>query len=98
MYRGTTPTVTLTLPEEYDLTGCKVFVSLSDKNYYKTVTLTDVRVSGNTVKFSLTQVESLGLPSKVLIQLNWLYSNGSRLCTKIVSFDTRKNLINEVLE
>lgn len=97
MYRGATPTVTLTLPESIDLTGCTVYVTLSDENYRQVLSKEFEGVSGNVITFLLTQSESLKLPSTVLVQVNMLFQNGSRACTKIASFDTHKNLINEVL-
>lgn len=97
MYRGTTPTLTLTLPEGTDFTGATVYVTLSDENRNVIITTTDVDIDDNVISLFLTQEQTLSLPGTVLIQVNWTYGDRLRACTNIVSFDTKKNLINEVL-
>lgn len=97
MYRGTTPTLTLTLPEGTDFSGATVYVSLSDERRKEIMRVTDLEIEDNVISLFLTQEQSLALPSTVLIQVNWTYGDGRRACSNIVSFDTKRNLINEVL-
>ena len=97
MYRGTTPTLTLTLPEGTDFTGATVYVSLSDDHRNEPMRVTDLDIEDNVISLFLSQEQTLALPKRVLIQVNWTYGDGTRACSNIVSFDTKKNLINEVL-
>lgn len=97
MYRGTTPTLTLTLPEGTDFSGSTVYVSLSDDRRNELMRVTDLDIEDNVISLFLSQEQTLALPNRVLIQVNWTYGTGERACSNIVSFDTKKNLINEVL-
>lgn len=96
MYRGTTPTLTLTFPQGTDFTGCDVYVSISGQNRQELYRLTNPPIEDNVISIFLTQEQTLSLPNYVLIQVNWTYGN-NRACSNIVSFDTRRNLISEVL-
>lgn len=100
MIRATTPTYTLSLPDdsEVDLTDAsKVFFAMSQGSYTikKQVTPTDA----HTVEVYLTQDETLelkdGKPAD--IQLNWIYSGGARMATKVKSVQVDKQLLKEVL-
>ena len=99
MYRGTTPTLTLTLPEGTDFTGSTVYVSLSSDKGNELLRLTgeDLDIQENVISLYLTQEQTLALPWHVLIQVNWTYESGERACSNVVSFDTKRNLINEVI-
>ena len=97
MYRGTTPTLTLTFPEGTDFTGATVYVSLSDDRKNELMRVTDLDIEDNAISLFLSQEQTLALPPVVLIQVNWTYGTGERACSNIVSFDTKRNLINEVL-
>lgn len=99
MFRGTTPTLTLTFPEGTDFTGTTVYVSLSDDKRKEIMRITgeDLEITENVISIYLSQEQTLALPPIVLIQVNWTYGTGERACSNIVSFDTKRNLINEVL-
>lgn len=97
MYRGTTPTITLSFPEGTDFSGATVYVSLSSDDRKELLRITDLDIQDNVISLYLTQEQTLALPNRVLIQVNWTYGDGTRACSNIVSFDTKKNLINEVL-
>ena len=99
MYRGTTPTLTLTFPEGTSFANTTVYVSLSDnkRNEVMRVTGPDLDIDENVISLYLEQEQTLALPPVVLIQVNWTYGTGERACSNIVSFDTKRNLINEVL-
>lgn len=100
MYRGITPTIILTFPEGTDFTDSTVYVSLSDHSRKEIMRLTgeDLTINQNVISLYLTQEQTLALPWLVYIQVNWTYGDGSRACSKIVSFATKKNLIDEVLQ
>lgn len=97
MYRGTTPTLTLTFPEGTDFSGSDVYVSLSDQKRNELIRMENPPIEDNVISIFLTQEQTLSLPNYVLIQVNWTYGDGSRACSNIVAFDTKKNLIDEVL-
>lgn len=101
MYKGTTPTLTLTLPQEVDLTGADVYITFCNeqKNILMTLKDTDeeVDVQGNVIELSLSQAQTLRLTNRVFLQVNWTYSGGIRACSNIVEFNVKRNLMNEVL-
>ena len=96
MYRGTTPTLILTFPEGTDFSGSDVYVSLSDQKRNELFRMENPPIEDNVISIFLTQEQTLALPAYVLIQVNWTYGN-RRACSNIVSIDTKRNLINEVL-
>lgn len=96
MYRGTTPTLTLTFPEGTDFSGSTVYVSLSDQKRNELIRIENPPIEDNVISIFLTQEQTLALPNYVLIQVNWTYGN-KRACSNIVSIDTKRNLISEVL-
>ena len=96
-YRGTTPTLTLTFPEGTSFANTTVYVSLSDNKLNEIMRITDLNISDNVISLYLSQEQTLALPPVVLIQVNWTYGTGERACSNIVRFDTKQNLINEVL-
>ena len=97
MYRGTTPTLTLTFPEGTSFANTTVYVSLSDDRRNEIMRVTDLSIEDNIISLYLDQEQTLALPPIVLIQVNWTYGTGERACSNVVSFDTKRNLINEVL-
>lgn len=102
MYRGTTPTFTMTLPEEIDLSNAdNVYVTFSGKD---SVLLTkgteDLQIKRNVVKVTLTQSETIGFPSRVMLQINWTYTDGNtqkRACSNIKTVEFKTNLIEKEL-
>lgn len=91
MLRGTTPTVTLTLPEDIDLSGATVaYMSFGQaETDLFDVELARLTLSGNTATATLTQAETLQLAAgiKTKIQLRWLKS-GVAYGTRIVTVPT----------
>ena len=98
--RGTTPTFTLTFPEGTDLTqASSVYVSFQNGDTRFDKTGSDVTVTERTVELSLTQAETLALNSgSVMIQVNWVYPNGTRAASEIVSCLIGDNLLGEEIE
>lgn len=104
MYRGTTPTYTLTLPEGTDLSGAdQIIVTIADADQHKILEKSgeDLTIADNTIEVRLTQEETLRLPAgQVLIQVNWTFVSGTntdRACTNIVAVPSLRNLHNEVI-
>lgn len=104
MYRGTTPTYTLTLPETVDLTeATEVIVTFATTNHEILLEkhLADVEIELNTISVWISQEESLLFPIGLIeIQVNWTYVSGEhtdRACTEIVSVTSHRNLHDEVI-
>ena len=99
MYRGITPTITMVLPEGTDLSFADyVYVTFSNQKKTPTITKSgaDLSIDENIVVTELTQAETLALGETVLVQINWV-TNNKRACTNVVGFNTKRNLLNEVL-
>ena len=102
MYKGTTPTYSLTFPDGIDFSPVNVYVTFAKSN--RQVILTkendDLDIQQNVINVFLTQEETLSLPLGCVIQVNWTYlENGvtKRACSDIVGIPVRENLVNEVL-
>lgn len=98
--RATTPTFKLTLPEEYDLSdAANIYATFLANGKKVTKTGSELDVQKNVVSVYLTQEETLSWRSGYMleIQLNWTYSNGSRVATEVASVRITKQLLEEVL-
>lgn len=77
MVRGTTPALTLTIPNggDLDLTQVEaVYVTLRRKGQIITITGDALTLEPQAVTFHLSQEDSLALsPGEVEVQLNWTY-------------------------
>lgn len=104
MYTATTPTITLSFAKtEIDLTDVSnIYVTFSkmvnrtilleksemtytedDDNYYVTV--------------ELEQAETLLMEKNVLVQVNFIFADGTRVCSAIERVSFKSNLHNEVI-
>lgn len=103
MYKGTTPTFTLTLPNDVDLTeASNIYVTFEKNGKELQKTGADLGVTAHTIEVFLTQAETLAFPSgDVALQVNWTYQEGGvtkRAATEIVKVNMRTNLEDRVLE
>ena len=103
--KGTTPTFTLTLPEDRDLNAAdNVYVTLSYMNSGReifTKESEDLVIDGNVIDVFLTQEETLSFPSAAMLQVNWTYNDAGvnkRASSEIVSIDFTNNLLSRVVE
>lgn len=104
MYKGITPTFTLTLPEDIDLSfASHIYVTLGRKG--KAIlqkTEEDLDIDANIVSVFLSQEETLALPAgQVQIQINWTYleaGSTKRACSDIATTYWKGNLEAGVLE
>lgn len=104
MYKGITPTFTLTLPEDIDLSfASHIYVTLGRKG--KAIlqkTEEDLGIDANIVSVFLNQEETTALPvGEVQIQINWTYQEAGitkRACSEIASTYWKGNLEPGVLE
>ena len=100
MTRGTTPTFILTLPDSVDLEeAANVYATFRRGTAEITKTGDDLDIAENTVSVYMTQEETLSFRAgtKVEIQLNWTFDEGSRACSEIVTVNVGDNLLPEVL-
>lgn len=103
MYKGITPTFTLTLPSDIDLSlASNVFVTFGrrgEKILEKTGTA--LAIDGNEIGVFLSQEETLALPSgEVQVQVNWIYQEAGktiRAASDIATTWWQPNLEPEVL-
>lgn len=91
MLRGTTPTVTLTLPADINLSGCSAaYMSFGQngKDLFD-IALAGLTLSGNTATATLSQAQTLLLEAGRMtqIQLRWVKA-GAAYGTKIVLVPT----------
>lgn len=101
VYQGSTPTITVTLPEAVDLNNAiDVYVSFA-KGGKTFLTVKEPTIDGNKVIVFLTQEESLSFPTgDVEVQLNWTFSDGEKVLrqpTQIGSVRIRRNLYDKVM-
>ena len=103
MYKGTTPTLSLEFPETVDLTeATSIAVTFSDGRGNKLMELTDsdIDVSAHQIDIDLSQEQTLAMPKDVLLQVNFLYVDGStnrRCASEIAGLRFLNNLKNEVM-
>ena len=100
MFQGTTPTIILTFNSDVDFSEATSVVVTFATDYHKVITEfkdEDLTIEGNVVSRKLTQAETLAMPSTVLVQLNALYPDGSRVASNIASFNLDDNLKDEVM-
>ena len=96
--QGLTPTITITVPNDTDLTeAANVYPSIKQgKRLVRPVTFD---VAAHQVGIYLSQEETLSLVSGgAEVQLNWTYSTGQRGATIPVMVQILPNQILEVLE
>lgn len=103
MFKGTTPTISLTFPDTVDLTlATQIAVTFSD---YRNNTIlekvgSELTISAQQIDIDLSQEETLAMPKDVLIQVNFLYMDGtvSRRCASTIQgLRFEKNLKAEVM-
>lgn len=105
MYKGTTPTFTLTLPEEIDLLQAdSVYVTLTTDRRKLLLEKTQddgLTITANAIDVFLTQQETLAMPTgTVLLQVNWTYQEAGvakRACSDVVRISWENNLHGEVI-
>jgi len=97
MYQATTPTITLTFPNTSPdlrtLGTCVVTLVQGSVEYEITPT-----VAEHSLSFTLTQAQTVKLkPTGISVQANFLKSNGTRVCSNVLTSHVMENLKNEVM-
>lgn len=102
MYKGTTPTLTLTFDESINLSEAEHIVVTFATDYHKVITEKadeELIIEDNKIEITFTQAETLAmLPGPMLVQVNLLYSDGNRSASNIDQVEWLYNLKNEVME
>ena len=103
--RGTTPTYTLKLPNDIDLSEASaVYVTFTDLYFKKIIEKKDdeLVIDTNTIDVYLTQEETLKFPTgEAQVQVNYLIVNGTRtdrIASEIKKVQSCRNLHEEVME
>lgn len=101
MIQGTTPTFTLTLPNDINLEQAE-HVKFTIEQWGTVVSKdeTDMTISNNVVTVRLSQKDTIYLNQETdaKIQLNWTYSDGGRAATKVKTINISENLFKDVIE
>lgn len=103
MIIGTTPTFTLKLKKSCDVDLFlvnNIYVTLKQGAVVLTKTGNDLTIiDSKTIRFTLTQVESLGfaIDKIVELQVNWTYANNKRAASKVISINLEKQLLKQEL-
>lgn len=101
MFKGTTPVLTITFDEEVDLTEAKSVVVTFATDFHKVIAEKadeELAITSNTIQVEFTQEESLSMrPGPMLVQVNVLYPDGTRVCSEIGSVSWVENLKDEVM-
>lgn len=103
MRRYTTPTLHMTVP--VDLTGAEIYVTIKQgqRKLQKTgadvISVYDSESGKTTLSVTLTQEETGAFlaEKKAYVQVNWIFSDGTRDATNIKQIDVSENLIAEVI-
>ena len=102
--RGTTPTFTLTFPQDAELDLCQargVYVSFRSggKTLTKAAGDDGVNVEQDKIHVWLNQEETLLFyAGTIMIQANWTTADGQRAASEIVSCQITENLLPKVVE
>lgn len=105
IYRGTTPTYTLTFSDDNldfgDANEIVVCIGNKSKTCLLELSGADLTVEEKTISFSLSQEQTLALPNAdLLVQVNWTYLSGAELkraASNQVTINFMKNLKEEVM-
>lgn len=105
IYRGTTPTYTLTFTDDNldfgDANEIVVCIGNKSKQCLLEITGSDLTIETNKISFSLSQEQTLALPNTdLLVQVNWTYQSGTetkRAASNQATINFMKNLKEEVM-
>ena len=100
MTRGTTPTITVTVPQSVDLTlATNVYATMKQNGFTLCKSGDVLTLTAHSCSFTLTQAESLRFVANTdaEIQLNWTYDNGLRGSIYILTLPVYDNLEGRVL-
>lgn len=101
MFKATTPTLILAFDEGVDFTDAKSVVVTFATDYHKVITEKadeELEINDNVIRVPLTQKETLAMPTgSILIQVNVLYRDETRVASDIVHLEWSPNLKGEIM-
>ena len=106
MYKLTTPTLTFTFPENFDmsvLTPTNTYVTFSSKSMKEIVTkrANSLEIGEHSIRVLLTQEETQSFPAgEVKAQINWVFEEGGvtkRACTNVMEINVKENLYKDII-
>lgn len=101
MFKGTTPTIVLTFDESVDFSEAESVVVTLATDYHKVLTEksgSELTINTNVISFKFTQAETLAMETdNMLIQVNVLYSDGTRIASNIATVEWDNNLKGEIM-
>lgn len=97
--RGTTPDITLTVPDTVDLTAAEtVYATIKQGKTVLTKTSNEFELQAHAVIIYLSQEESLQFADgEAEVQLNWIFGDGRRNATKVKTISFDRQLLGRVL-
>ena len=96
--RGTTPTLVFTFPAGTLLGVQDIVLSISQVTRRQTKSGLREAIDGNTLTVTLTQQDTLFFAEGVAeMQLNWIYTNGHRAASVVITCTYSRNLHAEVM-
>lgn len=100
MVQSTTPTFTLTFPPSVDFSTVDVWFTIEQGRVSITKTGEDLAIDHNVIGVFLSQEDTTKFEKNISarIQVNWVYPNGERACSNIVTVPVGENLLRKVLE
>ena len=100
MYKGETPTLVVTFNQEIDFNEAAEILATFTSDSRKVIiekTKEDMEIGEDTIGITFTQEETLSFPSKMLMQINFLFDNGKRFATNIETIRFEPNLKTGVM-
>lgn len=97
--RGTTPNITLTVPDTINLTeATTVYATIKQGKTVVTKVSDEMELSEHAAIIYLTQEESLRFADgEAEVQLNWIFEDGRRNATKVKKLAFDRQLLGRVL-
>ena len=103
MFKGTTPSLVLTFDEnlDFDFSDARSVTVTFSTDYRKVIlekTDEELTIDENTITIEFAQEETLSFSAgKMLVQVNAIFDDGTRICSDIQKITWEDNLKNEVM-
>lgn len=99
MVQAISQQITFELPETFDATQAALVIFSIEQRSQEMLHKEVDDIEPNNVYVYLTQEDTVNLlDGMALIQLNFIYSDGTRACTEAVPVNVEKNLLKRVID
>ena len=102
MYKGTTPIFVFTFEPEFDPSTAQSVILTFSSNKINAIlekNKSQLTIDSTSIAVRLTQEETLKLPAgRIYCQINFTFSDGSRVSTDITAIEINSNLHNKVIQ